>query len=86
MFTVYVLYSVEFDKTYTGCTSHLPSRLHSHNSEKNSGYTKRFQPWEVVYTEECETKQMAMHREKQLKTGKGRAFVREIIEQRKNKT
>jgi len=82
MFTVYVLYSEKFDKTYTGCTGHLPSRLQSHNSEKNSGYTKRFQPWDLIHTEEYETKEMAMKREKQLKSGRGREFVRQIIENR----
>jgi putative endonuclease len=83
MFTVYVLYSEKFDKIYTGYTNHLPSRLQSHNSEKNSGYTKRFQPWKVVYTEEHKTKTMAMLREKQLKSGRGREFIRVFIEQKK---
>jgi putative endonuclease len=36
-------------------------------------------PWNIVYTESFELKSDAMLREKQLKTGKGRAFIRKEI-------
>ncbi|MEI7597529.1 MAG: GIY-YIG nuclease family protein [Bacteroidota bacterium] len=79
MYTVYALYSEKYNKIYIGFTKHLPSRLQSHNSEKNTGYTKRYQPWKVVYTEEFDTKQAAMKREKELKSFKGREFIRNTI-------
>ena len=48
-YTVYVLYSYEFDKYYTGQTNNVKRRLEEHNSDK-TGYTKSYQPWILVYT------------------------------------
>ncbi len=42
MFTVYVLFSKDYNKIYVGFTSNIDARLFSHNSDKNTGYTKRF--------------------------------------------
>ena len=78
-YTVYILYSKTFKKTYVGYTSNIEARLYSHNSIKNKGWTKRYQPWEVIYTEEYNEKAEASKREKQLKTGGGRDFIKKII-------
>lgn len=75
MFIVYVLYSQQFNKIYIGFTSDVNARIESHNSEKNTGYTKRYQPWAVFYTEQFETKKEAMQREKELKSSRGRNFI-----------
>jgi putative endonuclease len=75
MFQVYTLYSSKFDEIYIGYSTNAKKRLASHNHEKNKGYTKRYQPWEMVFTEEFETRLEAMKREKELKTSKGREFV-----------
>jgi putative endonuclease len=74
MFTVYVLYSDKFDKIYIGYTSDLTSRLLSHNELGTKGYTMKYRPWKVIYTEIHEEKSEAMKREKQLKTARGRDF------------
>jgi putative endonuclease len=79
MFTVYVLYSVDFDKIYIGFTSNLPQRLLSHNILGKKGWTKKYRPWRVVYSEEYELKSEALRREKQLKGAKGRAWIRECV-------
>ncbi|KAF0215551.1 MAG: GIY-YIG catalytic domain [Ignavibacteria bacterium] len=55
MFYVYALYSSKFNKIYIGQTCDLTNRLIEHNSGK-SFYTKRFIPWEIIYTEEFETR------------------------------
>ncbi|RJQ58054.1 MAG: GIY-YIG nuclease family protein [Stygiobacter sp.] len=81
MFYVYALYSSKFNKIYIGQTCDLTSRLIEHNSGK-SFYTKRFIPWEIIYTEEFETRGEAMKREKQLKSQKGREFVWNIIKKK----
>ncbi|WP_225871370.1 GIY-YIG nuclease family protein [Pedobacter cryotolerans] len=39
IFTVYVLYSIKFDKIYVGYTSDLEQRLLSHNVFATKGYT-----------------------------------------------
>jgi putative endonuclease len=79
MFTVYVLYSERFDKIYIGFTSDLENRLLSHNKLATKGWTIRYRPWKLVYSEEFESKPAAMKREKELKSYQGRRFIREQI-------
>ncbi|MFD3275114.1 GIY-YIG nuclease family protein [Aquirufa echingensis] len=79
MFVTYVLYSATFDKIYIGYTSDLISRFHSHNSLAKSGYTIRFRPWKVIYVEFFDLKSTAMKREKELKSSKGRTFLRSLL-------
>src|SRR5690606_39059794 len=79
MFTVYALYSEKYDKIYIGVTSNIQQRMLSHNQLSKKGWTVRFRPWVIVHTEEFQDKQLALKREKQLKTAKGREFIREII-------
>ncbi|MFY0674360.1 MAG: GIY-YIG nuclease family protein [Bacteroidia bacterium] len=79
MFTVYVLHSPKFNKIYIGYTSNLEQRLLSHNELGKKGWTIKFRPWKVLYTEGFETKAEAMKREKQLKSAKGREFIWKII-------
>jgi putative endonuclease len=74
MFFVYALYSSKFNKIYIGQTVDLDKRLTEHNAGL-SFYTKRFMPWEIVYTEKIKTRTEAMKREKQLKSQKGREFI-----------
>ena len=75
MYTVYVLYSKSFNKIYTGYTSDMDQRLISHNHLKNKGWTGRFKPWILVYSEKFEDKLKAMKRERQLKSFQGRQFI-----------
>jgi len=85
LFTVYVLYSANFDKVYIGYTSNLINRFHSHNSLSTKVYTLKFRPWMVAYTEVYDSKSEAMQREKQLKSGQGRVFIWNYIEKHKSK-
>jgi putative endonuclease len=75
MYTVYVLYSPNHHKIYIGYTSDLDSRLASHNHLATKGWTIRFRPWTLVYTETFATKTLAMKRERELKTYQGRQFI-----------
>ena len=79
MHTVYILYSKKFDKIYIGCTSNLEARFKSHNELGTKGWTIKFRPWEIVYTEEFDSKREALDREKQLKGAKGREWIRKEI-------
>jgi len=79
MFTVYALYSEAFDKIYIGYSSNVDERIKSHNELATKGWTIRYRPWKVIYTEKYSTKSEAMRREKQLKSAKGREFIRRII-------
>ena len=79
MFVTYVLHSTVHNKIYIGYTSDLIDRFHSHNESAAKGYTIRFRPWEVIHVEFFESKQEAMRREKELKSSRGRDFIRKII-------
>ncbi len=79
MFTVYVLYSKDFNKIYIGFTSDLEQRFRSHNELSKKGWSIKFRPWQVIYTEVFELKSDAMKREKELKTATGRNFIWSLI-------
>ena len=79
MFYTYVLYSQEYNKTYVGYTSNLEDRLLAHNHPHNNGWTKSFIPWKILFYETFDTKQEAMKREKELKSGKGRDFIANLL-------
>jgi putative endonuclease len=79
MFKVYILYSVTFQKIYIGFTSNLEQRLLSHNVLGLKGWTIKFRPWVVIHIESFDTKEDAMTREKELKSGKGREWIYKVL-------
>jgi putative endonuclease len=79
MFTVYVLYSIDFDKIYIGYTANIDDRMKSLNEIATKGWTIHFRPWIILFTEQYLSKSQAIIREKQLKSAQGRAFIWNII-------
>ncbi len=79
LYTVYILYSLTADKIYIGYTSNLLERFKSHNYLSPKGFTLKYRPWTVIYCEYYETKMEAAIREKQLKGGQGREWIRTRI-------
>jgi len=67
---VYILKSKIVDRYYVGSTRNLERRLTEHNNRRKH-WTSRFQPWEMIYSEECDTRAEAMKREKWLKSKNG---------------
>jgi putative endonuclease len=78
MYCVYILCSPSSGKTYTGFSNNLARRLTEHNISETTGYTLRYRPWVLIYTENVETKNEAMKREKFFKSGQGREEVKRI--------
>ena len=78
-YVVYILNSLSSDKYYVGFTSYLISRFKSHNFLGKKGYTTRYRPWFLIHVEFYVTKKEAMTREKFLKTGKGREWMKNNI-------
>ena len=77
MFFVYVIWNGS--RFYVGQTHDLETRVAQHNDPKNtfSKFTKRYPgPWELVHQEEFPSRKEAMAREKQLKSGQGRAWLK----------
>ena len=71
---IYVLSSKIAKKSYIGSTNYLDRRIDEHNKGK-SYFTKKYKPWEIIYTEEYETEKEARVREKYLKSASGRKKV-----------
>jgi putative endonuclease len=78
-FVVYILFSEKYSKTYVGYTSNLLERFKSHNFLSKKGFTTKYRPWTVIHIEFFENKNEAIAREKFLKTGKGREFIKGLI-------
>jgi putative endonuclease len=72
MYYAYVIYNKENDVFYPGFASDLKKRLARHNSPNNKGWTKRYQPWELLFAEEFEDKRDALKREKYFRSHAGR--------------
>jgi len=75
MYYVYVLYSKKQNKFYIGLTNNLKKRILEHQRNKVHT-TYRMRSPKLVYFEACLSKQDAQIREKQLKTGFGRGYLR----------
>ncbi len=75
---VYILRSKKSGQWYTGFTTDLRKRFKEHNSNENS-YTKSRGPFELIYYEAYKNKADARSREKQLKSGQGKAYLRQRI-------
>ena len=78
-YTVYVLYSFSANKLYTGVSSDLITRFHFHNYKSTKGFTKRYRPWYCILVEFYDDISVALMREKELKSGKGREWIRKML-------
>jgi len=80
---VYVLQNAERKKIYIGYTNNLEKRIARHNKQlpnKRSSYTSRMSgAWKLVYSEKFKTRKEAMKREKELKSFRGREFLRKYL-------
>jgi len=79
---VYVISSVVRRYVYVGMTDNLARRLKDHQSGNNKT-TKPYRPFELVLSEEFNSKVEAREREKYLKSGVGKEFLKSILLDRK---
>ncbi len=75
MFYTYVLRSKKDSNLYIGWSTNLSNRIQEHNNGRVQA-TKSRVPLELVYYEACLTESGAIAREKQLKSGFGRAYLK----------
>lgn len=78
MFYVYVLLSEKDKKLYIGFISDLKRRIKEHFSGENFA-TKNRLPFEVIYYEAHRNKKDARARERFLKTGWGRNYLKKTL-------
>ena len=75
MYYTYVLQSKNDKKWYTGYTEDLRKRFKEHNENKVYS-TKSRGPFELIYYEACVNQQDATSREKYLKSGMGKRYLK----------
>jgi putative endonuclease len=75
MYYTYVIQSGKDKRFYTGFTCDLRNRLNDHNSGKVAS-TKNRGPFLLVYYEACLNEQDATAREKYLKSGMGKRYLK----------
>ena len=77
---VYVLYNHKDKYMYTGYTGNLKQRMQQHRQGKSAS-TKLHQPMKLVYYECCIAWQDARAREKYLKSGMGKRYIKNRLAQ-----
>jgi len=78
MFYVYAISSKVKNYIYVGLTNNIERRLNEHNSGQNKT-TKPYKPYKLILVEKFETRVEARLREKYLKSGIGKEFLRRLI-------
>lgn len=76
MYYVYVLKN-KFGWTYVGQTNNIEDRLRRHNSGLVKSTKSRI-PLNIVHQETFETRTESMKREKSLKSGQGREWIKKM--------
>jgi putative endonuclease len=74
----YVLKSTIDNKLYVGWTNNLKNRIAKHNQGKVIA-TKTRKPLKLIYFEACLNRTAAINREKSLKTGFGRSYLKKRL-------
>jgi len=72
---VYILQSLKDNNFYTGCTDDLNKRFKKHNNGEIKS-TKNRKPLKIIYYEVCINKKDAFAREKYLKSGMGKRYIK----------
>ncbi|MDP3957519.1 MAG: GIY-YIG nuclease family protein [bacterium] len=78
MYSVYVIQSQIDNRLYVGMSRDIKKRLDEHNNGKVFS-TKGYRPWAFVYSEFIGNRVEARKREKYLKGGSGKEFIKKII-------
>lgn len=83
MYHVYVLVSQTRNYIYVGITDNLERRITQHNAGYNKT-TKPYRPFSVLLTEDYPTRTAARARERYLKSGVGKEYLKKFIAQNKH--
>ncbi|MBI2428164.1 MAG: GIY-YIG nuclease family protein [Ignavibacteriales bacterium] len=77
MFIVYVLKSVRHFRFYVGFSKNVAKRIKEHNGGRTKS-TKGYRPWILLFTEEFQSRSEARMREKELKSGVGKEYIKQF--------
>ena len=75
------MYNRKHSKIYIGQTNDLAERIRLHKEKLfRTSFTAKFDgEWELIYKEEADDRKQALAREKQLKSFRGREFIKKHI-------
>ena len=76
---VYSVYAIKNKngRIYVGLTKNINQRLEDHNKGRVFS-TKGYKPWNLLYSESCKNRIEARKREKSLKSGYGKEFLKNL--------
>jgi putative endonuclease len=75
--TVYAIKSNNRNYIYVGMSNNLERRLDEHNQRQNKS-TKAYAPFTLLYSESFDSRSDARVKEKYLKSGVGKAFLKSL--------
>jgi len=78
MFYVYAISSKVTNYIYVGLTNNFERRFDVHNSGQNKT-TRTYKPYKLILVEKFETRLEARLKEKYLKSGIGKEFLKRLI-------
>ncbi|MGY5846430.1 GIY-YIG nuclease family protein [Salegentibacter sp. HM20] len=77
-FYVYILYSKSLDRYYIGSSHNVETRFVKRLQSKK-GFTSKAKDWEIVYSENFDSRDLALRRELQIKKWKSRVMIEKLI-------
>jgi putative endonuclease len=75
---VYALSSLLRNYLYVGQTDNIERRFIEHNNGKNKT-TRPYRPFKLMYSEEFTSRKEAREKEKYLKSGSGKEFLKRLL-------
>ena len=78
MYYVYAIKSSVKNYIYVGMTTDIDRRFREHNAGENRS-TKAYRPFTLIHKEQFEPRVEARKREKYLKSGVGKEFLKSIL-------
>ncbi|KKQ74694.1 MAG: Excinuclease ABC subunit C [Candidatus Woesebacteria bacterium GW2011_GWB1_38_5b] len=78
MYTVYILKSKNFPKTYVGHTNNKARRFLEHNEGRGT-FSSRYKPWILIHEETFGSLKETIKREKYFKSAAGRRWIKKNL-------
>ena len=78
MVEVYAILSIPSNEIYVGMALSAEKRLKEHNNGKNR-FSKGLRPWKIIHIEYFADWKSARVREKYLKSGVGKEFLKRLV-------
>ncbi len=76
---VYAIKSIERNYIYVGLTNNIKRRFNQHQNKKEKT-TAPYSPFRLILVEECNTRAESRKREKYLKSGIGKEYLKKLAD------